>query len=288
MSEPKALIRHPDQVAFFITPPSESLSKSSANAYKSDREAYLKFCEERGIAIGDVSSLECYRDFLLEQSYKPASINRKLAAIKKGIYGYLIAVYGKEQAELIKPIYRSVKSVKQSKNEKAVRAEAILSEEEIARLVVAADPRTALLITFLFKTGTRISEVLNVALDDVAEKEDAVEVSVLGKGMKGRRVFLSKPDYQAIRETFQGEHFLFETGSHHRYDRTNVSKRIARLAESVLGKHISAHSLRHSFATAMIRKTNKIVATSEYLGHSSTTMTLDMYVHETFSLSELL
>jgi integrase len=66
------------------------------------------------------------------------------------------------------------------------------------------------------------------------------------------------------------------------------SKRIASLAESILGKHISAHSLRHSFATNMIRKTNKIVATSEYLGHSSTTMTLDMYVHEVFSLSELL
>ena len=277
-----------EQTYFFISPPNESLSKSSINAYQSDRESYLRFCQEKGVALGDVSSLELYRDSLLEQSYKPSSINRKLSGIKKGIYGFLAATYGKEKAELIKPIYRAVKTVKQARNEKAIRAEAILSEEEIARLIAAADERTAALILFLSKTGCRISEALNLTVEDVAEKDDAVEVFVVGKGMKGRTVFLSKQDYHSIRETFKGDHFLFETAHHHRFDRTNVSKKIARLAESVLGKHISAHGLRHSFVSNMIRRTNKIVATSEYLGHSSTALTLDMYTHETFSLSELM
>ncbi len=48
----------------------------------------------------------------------------------------------------------------------------------------------------------------------------------------------------------------------------------------MLNRDISAHKLRHSFATIKIAKTGKIKAVSEYLGHSSTSITLDMYVHE--------
>ncbi len=55
----------------------------------------------------------------------------------------------------------------------------------------------------------------------------------------------------------------------------------------MLGKRFSAHTLRHSFATTALEKTRKIKALSVYLGHSSTSVTLDMYVHEEFSQEDL-
>ena len=277
-----------NQVDLFLNPPSESLSELSHYAYKGDREAYLSFCRDKGLSIGDPGSLERYKTFLLERSVKPTTINRKLCAVKAGLTGYLAATYGKEKAEFLKSAYKVVKGIKLSKNERVIRPESVLSEDEIERLIKAADPKTSLIILFLSKTGCRISEALNITIGDVKENDDAVEISVVGKGQKGRTVYLAKDDLLRMQQTFRGKKYLFETIHGNRYDKVNVTKKIGKLSESVLGKHISAHTLRHSFATNMIRKTRKIQATSEYLGHSSTAITLDMYTHETLSLDELL
>ena len=277
-----------NQVDLFLNPPAESLSELSHYAYRGDREAYLSFCRDKGLSIGDPATLERYKTFLLERSVKPTTINRKLCAVKAGLTGYLAANYGKEKAELLKNAYKVVKGIKLSKNERVIRPESVLSEDEIERLIKAADPKTSLIVLFLSKTGCRISEALNITLLDVKEKDDAFEISVVGKGQKGRTVYLSKDDLLRMQQTFKGKKYLFETIHGNRYDKVNVTKKIGKLSEAVLGRHISAHSLRHSFATNMIRKTRKIQATSEYLGHSSTAITLDMYTHETLSLDELL
>jgi integrase len=272
----------------FLSPPSEKLSTASITAYRSDREHYLDFCHGKGLALGDTSSLEAYRDSLIAASLKPSTINRKLYGIKQGLFGYLIAAYGKEKAEVLKQAYRSVKGVKLSKNERVVRPESVLSENEIQRLMDSADPKMSLIILFLSKTGCRIAEALNLKLGDIVETNDAVELTVIGKGKKARTVFLSRSDYQTIRETFKGEKYLFETIHGNPYDKANVTKKIAKLSKSILGRHASAHTFRHSFATQKIRETRKIQAVSEYLGHSDVATTLNMYVHESLTLDELL
>ena len=57
-------------------------------------------------------------------------------------------------------------------------------------------------------------------------------------------------------------------------------KMVERAGKRILGRRISAHSMRHSFATLAIREGASIKAVSKYLGHSSTAITMDMYVHE--------
>ena len=47
----------------------------------------------------------------------------------------------------------------------------------------------------------------------------------------------------------------------------------------ILRKDISAHTLRHSFATRMIDEGKSIKGVSKYLGHSNVSTTLDLYVH---------
>jgi integrase len=223
-----------NEVDLFLNPPFESLSAASHNAYKGDREAYLGFCRERGLSIGDPDSLEAYKSLLLESSVKPTTVNRKLCGIKAGLVGFLSASYGKEKAEVLRNAYRVVKGVKLSKNERAVRPENVLSEDEIERLIQAADPKTALIIRFLSKTGTRISEALNITLDDIKETDDAMKITVIGKGTKSRTIYLSKQDYVSIRDTFKGEGHLFETIHGNRYDKVNLTKKIGKDRKSVV------------------------------------------------------
>ena len=248
----------------FITPPSENLSEASNSAYKRDREDYLTFCQSKGLSIGDTSSLKVYQKHLMDSGLRPTTVNRKVCGVKTGLVGYLEAVFGKEKAEALKPAYKVVKAIKLSKNEKAIRAESVLSEEEIARLIEAADPKIGCIILFLSKTGCRISEALNITFKDVSERAEAVSFVVIGKGKKARTVFLSIHDYQRIKESFQGQKYLFETIHGNRYDKVNVTKSISRLSERVLGKHKSAHCFRHSFVTNKIRQTRKIQAVSSY------------------------
>jgi integrase/recombinase XerD len=271
----------------FLSPPSEILSGSSKASYRSDRKAYLEFCSRKELAVGDVASLEAYRDFLLEGSVKASTVNRKLCAIKKGLVGYLVAVHGKDKEEVFRNLYKSVHQVKISKGEKVVRPESIITEEEIQRLIDATDAKFALMINFLAKTGCRVSEMVNVKLDDTKRVGEVVEVSVMGKGSKARTVYISVADLEAILAAYKGTLYLFETPHGNPYDRTFITKKLGKLSEKVLGKHIYSHLLRHSFATNMIKKTRKIQAVSEYLGHSDVAITLSMYSHETLTLDEL-
>jgi integrase/recombinase XerD len=65
-----------------------------------------------------------------------------------------------------------------------------------------------------------------------------------------------------------------------------VSYEIIKAGKRILGRRISAHSMRHSFATLAIRDGASIKAVSKYLGHSSTAITMDMYVHESLEKAQ--
>ena len=65
-----------------------------------------------------------------------------------------------------------------------------------------------------------------------------------------------------------------------------MSYEIIKAGKRILGRRISAHSMRHSFATLAIRDGASIKAVSKYLGHSSTAITMDMYVHESLEKAQ--
>jgi integrase/recombinase XerD len=114
-----------------------------------------------------------------------------------------------------------------------------------------------------------------------------VAARIIGKGNKERVLKLPAELVDRCRETFGGSQWLLETSGGRPYRREYVSNQIKRAGERVLGRHISAHTLRHSFASLKIARTGKIKAVSEYLGHSTTSITLDMYVHESLDMNDL-
>jgi len=107
-----------------------------------------------------------------------------------------------------------------------------------------------------------------------------VRLTITGKGNKERKVDIEEALFDAIRSTFQGETYLFQTQGGKPYRPSYISYEIIKAGRRILGRRISAHSMRHGFAILAIREGASIKAVSTYLGHSSTAITLDMYVHE--------
>ena len=81
--------------------------------------------------------------------------------------------------------------------------------------------------------------------------------------------------------------FVFKTLKDKPMDRIFVTKEIKRVAKRVINKNISAHTLRHSFATNLLKMTNNIKGVSSYLGHSDISTTLRMYIHSDLTMDDL-
>jgi integrase len=98
---------------------------------------------------------------------------------------------------------------------------------------------------------------------------------------------VSKALYDQIRFTFNREVWLFETSKGQSVPAYYVTDMIDRASKRALGRRVSAYGLRHAFATAMIAKTVKLEAVSEYLGHADPAVTLRIYTHQSLTDEDL-
>lgn len=169
---------------------------------------------------------------------------------------------------------------------KAVDPDEIPSLEELRLLVSSTKDRTiALIVEFLIHSGARISETLAIRLSDITVKRSYAEVTLRGKKSKERKIKVDKDLIARIREHFAGSTWLFE---HHRrqYSRVSVTQRIKIEALKYIGRDISAHTIRHSVLSHLMRQTGRVKAVQELAGHSSAATTLDRYVHDSFTWEE--
>jgi len=178
-------------------------------------------------------------------------------------------------------------------NSHAVGRDKVITEYEYEKLLDRArSGRQKRFIEFLFNTGCRISEALGIRGRDIKKAGNIVYIKVKGKGSrkmkyKVREIRIPLDMYQAIIETF-GEHdHLFSTSTGHSYNRSYVSNQLKKLCRYVLKRDLSAHSFRHSFVTLQIKKTGDIKGVSRYVGHSSVSITLDMYCQSELEDSQL-
>lgn len=169
----------------------------------------------------------------------------------------------------------------------------VLSTEEVDRLEGAIDfskpegQRNKAIIEVLFSCGLRVSELVNLKLSNIFFEEEFVRV--VGKGSKERLVPISPKAIKELRYWFidrdrlnikKGEEdyvFLNRRGSH--LTRTMILIMLKRLAEEAgIQKTISPHTLRHSFATALLEGGADLRVIQALLGHESIGTT-EIYTH---------
>jgi integrase/recombinase XerD len=177
----------------------------------------------------------------------------------------------------------------------------VLSVEEVDMLESSIDlsknegQRNKAIIEVLFSCGLRVSELVNLKLTDLYLEEGYVRV--LGKGSKERLVPISPSAIHELNLWFydrnlmtikHGEEdyvFLNRRGAH--LTRTMILIMIKRQAEMAgIKKTISPHTLRHSFATALLKGGADLRAIQAMLGHEDIGTT-EIYTHiDTTTLRE--
>ena len=172
----------------------------------------------------------------------------------------------------------------------------VLTEEQLKELVNASETfknraeraRARALVETLICTGMRVSETVNVKLEDIkwdAPVENMIPVKVVsGKGNKDRTVFLTDSaaiailDYMNLRNSDSEYLFVRTTNGN-----GQMTVRTAQNIVSTLGKAIGVvtcypHMLRHSIATEMAQNGTPINLVQKMLGHSSSATTTEYYV----------
>jgi len=157
-------------------------------------------------------------------------------------------------------------------------SERILTEEQVIQIILAAkgNPRHELLIRLMYRTGGRVSEIINATWADLILNGEKAQVALFGKGDKTRHVTLPANLYhelQTIREDAAADERIFVMT---RQGAWRVVKVLAKKAG--LGDKPSPHWFRHAHATHALNRGAVINLVAETLGHSSIAIT-SKYTH---------
>jgi integrase/recombinase XerD len=170
----------------------------------------------------------------------------------------------------------------------SVGSEKVLTLEEYRKALAGCrSERTKLIMRVLYSTGIRVAELTGILLSQCTIVLDRAYIVVMGKGHKERTVRLPLPLYDECKAVFKGTKYLFETSTGRQYARQYISSELRKLTKRTTGKALSAHKMRHSFATRQLGKGIPMDAVSRYLGHASVSVTMKFYAHNEMSDAQL-
>jgi integrase/recombinase XerD len=281
---------------------------STQHAYSIDIEQFLSSAGEplQGIRL---DHLQSYKDDLGELGLQPATIARKLKAVKS------LLSFAKKTGYTPFNVGVMIKLPKM----KEELAERILTEDqvfEIIHLEKQHSQRNHILLRLLYATGGRVSEICNLKWKDVQPRGDTGQVALFGKGEKTRHVILKAETYKALVGYRQGaldEDYVFKSrggGKGHAGSKLDESQvfRIVEdaairaniatykatqtrkgIAMQVTRSHVSPHWWRHAHASHALENGANIILVKETLGHKSIdTTTKYTHVHPDKSSAQYL
>lgn len=232
-------------------------------------------------------TLEGVREYatLCKETLAPSTVNVRKAALKKAVQ--LVCLDEAHEARILRSIDTAFG--KTGKRDVAVHAEDVLSRDEIQRIASAATRKQRLIVQTLATTGVRVSELLGMKHDRVTVRDGAAYIRIIGKGRKERRVIIAATLYDDICRAFGSTGHLFTNERGNPFSRVYVHRIIRTLGVHALGRvDVHPHTLRHSFATNTLAAGKSLKAVSRYLGHSTTAITADVYVHDELTADDVL
>lgn len=174
-----------------------------------------------------------------------------------------------------------------------------LNQDELERLFAVPDlstlqgSRDRAILELLFSSGLRVSELVGLNKEDINLKRK--EFMVRGKGQKDRPIFISDAaawwvqQYLSKRQDnsaplfirYSGTKQVSLSGNYYRLTARSVQRLVARYALLAgITKHVSPHTLRHSFATDLLMNGADLRSVQAMLGHSNIATT-QIYTHVT-------
>ena len=251
----------------------DARSKNTKRAYQNDLLQFVNLTGKDLLSASEADYLQYFKA-LEDRNYKYSSINRKITALSKYLDYLVIA-----KKLSYNPI-NNIRKISQLYRNMDKKVNIDLTIEDVKKVIRFSRIQTALIIQTLSNSGIRISELVNIRKEDVKVNSDHVALRIRGKGQKERIVFINLELYNRIKKIFNnGSNYLFHSSAGRQLSRQNLYKQIHNAFQKWTGKEVHPHSLRHFCATyRYVELGEDIKAVSNYLGHSTSAITLDMYI----------
>ncbi len=257
-------------------------SDNTAKSYIRDLNELSVFLGNPNVKTIDKSDIERFLDSLSDR-LDSRSISRYISTFKS-FFKFL-----KLNKVIIKNPMEMINNPKIRKS-----LPKVLSEEEVNLLLDIDlndhfDYRNKAMIELMYSSGLRVSELINLRLNDIDLDNECVRI--FGKGSKERIIPLNEYSVYALKDyilNHRGEMFkhgendyLFLNNHGKNMTRQGFFKIIKKLAlEKNIKTEFSPHTLRHSFATHLLKHGADLRSIQELLGHSDISST-QIYTHIT-------
>lgn len=258
------------------------VKKHSDNTIINYRVDILEFFNYNGENINiNKEDINKYLMHLYDTNVSKSSIARKLSSLRT-FYDYLL------KKNIININYfKMFKNPKKERNlPKYVR------EDDIDKMFLVPNTRTwigernLLIIRMLYATGVRISELVNIKINDININDRTIKI--LGKGSKERIVVFGYNTKDILEEylnrgrrevDYHNSNYLFLNKDGNRLSTRYIRKILDDIIyKASIEMHVSPHMLRHTFATGMLNNGADLVSVKDLLGHESLNTT-SIYTH---------
>ncbi len=235
--------------------------------YGYDLRSFVETVGDRPPGEITFRDVDRFVSLLAERGLQPATVNRRLAAILS-LYDFLSA----DDNDLVCPVIPRRHCLREPQRLPRPVQEDLL--ERFFKAIPTDTPegiRDRAMFILMFRCGLRIGEVASLLLADLYLDEDAPRLLVRGKGSRERSVYLSPQAERALKAYLQERpsapsDFVFLSYQLDGLSTTAIHKRLMRY-RAQCGEHLTAHQLRHSFATDLLNADAPVTTIQKLLGH---------------------
>lgn len=259
---------------------------NTVNSYISDISFFLSYISSMNKKVTDVDKniVRNYLKILSDLKYNNSTIARKLSSLRS-YFAYLLA-----NKKIKNNIFNLINNPKKEK-----KLPNFLTYQEFEDLIFSIDnndiyaKRNKLILELLLASGLRVSELVNIKLEDIDINNKSIRV--VGKGSKERIVYFNLHTETSLKDYLDNSrskllknkksNYLFINNKSTKLTREGVFEIINKIATKAnIKHHLSPHVLRHTFATFLLNEGADIRSVQTLLGHESLSTT-QIYTHIT-------
>jgi len=148
----------------------------------------------------------------------------------------------------------------------------VLNKKDVLKIIeFTKNPIHKLIIKFLYSSGLRVSELINLKPKDI-DIERKIIVIRQGKGAKDRITILSNSLKEPLLKHLlknTPKNYLFESNRNKKYSKRTIEEIVAKNSLKAIKRKIKPHTLRHSFATHLLEQGIDIRYIQKLLGHKN-------------------
>lgn len=257
-------------------------SDNTITSYEEDIIEYLEYLERECLSLYNVkySDIRFLLDYYNNEKLKNVSIRRKISSLK-GFYKYLCRLNKVSD----NPFSYVTLPKKEKKLPQYLNYNEMIEIFDVIDISTLFGLRNRLIMELLYATGIRVSELVNIKIQDIDISNRSIIVT--GKGDKTRIVFFNEVTKKIMKN------YIFESSEIRKDDYLiinmhgkKITTRAIRLimnkviSETSIIKHVHPHIIRHTFATHLLNNGCDLLTVQELLGHASISTT-GIYTHVT-------